>query len=720
MSDSLISTSEGLAQFRVHQPAHGAGGAAAESAAVSPLIAAADVVSLDVFDTVLTRACGAPKALYLWLGRRLARRGTISCTPEVFARARARTEDQVWERAGGMDACVYLRDFYAEIVRYLWLDDGLVDTLTAAELALEEEVLRPAPRARQLIEHAVHRGKRVVFTSDTYFTAEFIEKQLRRHRLWPQGAICLSSSDLRCCKARGGLFDLLLDRLRVSARAVVHAGDNAHSDVKMSRRRGIRPMHLPEGCLNRYEQLLCEHGWASGGLSSALAGASRLARLHTPASSPQEATLRDAAAGVAAPILIGYVLWVLQRSRDLGILKVFFCARDGQVMQEVAQHLLKRLKWPVEVAYLHVSRRAVNLAATFDVNDEESAWVFRDLGSLSPVGFLGRFDLQWEEAAAGMEALGIGQSDRRLPAEHGIDLRKLLQSDGIRRLILERAAARRSIVMQYLQQEGLLNGSRIALVDFGGVGSQMRALHALLTEAGQPAPQLFLMGLDSPGGLYGGALQINDTARWLADTECYLYDHRRQRGIKRARGFGTCVQMFCAADHGSVTGYQVSDGQVKPSLAADVDGPVVDWGLPVVRKTLRAVIEHLVVDDDLVDPRGDLREPACAAIHALWSKPTVEEAMSWGAFPIEGAEADGNVGRPLVSRYSWYSVTRGVVRRRFPNLGWQHWYEGSLRISPASLRWAMAAAELFFRSGEKSTFSLGQAAARAVRSLLGK
>src|SRR5712664_4710140 len=34
-------------------------------------------VSLDVFDSTLTRTCGSPEALFLWLGRRLAHRKVI-------------------------------------------------------------------------------------------------------------------------------------------------------------------------------------------------------------------------------------------------------------------------------------------------------------------------------------------------------------------------------------------------------------------------------------------------------------------------------------------------------------------------------------------------------------------------------------------------------------------------------------------------------------------
>src|SRR6266404_5426299 len=64
------------------------------------------VLSLDVFDSVLTRTCGSPAALFLWLGRRLVHRKVITCSPEAFAHARVLADKHVWRREGGLDSKV--------------------------------------------------------------------------------------------------------------------------------------------------------------------------------------------------------------------------------------------------------------------------------------------------------------------------------------------------------------------------------------------------------------------------------------------------------------------------------------------------------------------------------------------------------------------------------------------------------------------------------------
>ncbi len=673
------------------------------------------VLSLDVFDTVLVRSCGAPQALYLWLGRRLAHRGIIECTPEAFAAARARAERQVWHREGGMDARVGVADFYDEVVRSLWLDAGLVPLLVEAELELEEESLRPTPQAYRLIDAATKAGAHVVFNSDTYFTAEFITRQLERHRLWPPGARCIASYEYDGSKATGSGFQTLLDTLGALPARLVHAGDNPHSDVRMPRRFDISAHFLSEGRLNRYEQLLDDASWGTSGMSAALAGASRQARMNTTAETEHDAAIRDVTAGVASPVLIGYVLWVLHRARDLGLTRLYFVARDGQVLADIARILVRRLGWAVEVRYLYASRRTTNLAATFEASDEELAWVFRDRSLASPAELVGRLDICWEEVAGLLNGTSVDPAAPSTSDEAADAIGTALRSEPGKTLLLDRAAVRRHTAMAYLRQEGVLDGGRYGLVDFGGIGSQMRALHDLVVDAGAPAPAMLLMGLDSLED--AGLARDIDTGPWLDNTECYLYDHRRALGYRRRRGFGTCVQMFCAADHGTVIGYEQRDGRVEPLLEQAVDDSLIAWGLPVVRETMRHVAEALVMDDQLVDLRADLREVASDLVAMFWSTPTRAESAAWGAFPFVGAEADGEAAKPLASRYTWRGVARDTLRGSFPNLGWRHWYEGSVQQCGPVLRFALGTAYRTYRKLEQSPASKSHGVVRLAKRL---
>ena len=674
------------------------------------------LISLDVFDTVLTRACGRPPDLFLWLGRRLAIQGTIDCTPEVFARARARAEQAVWKREGGLDSHAGLTEFYTEVVQRLHLNEAAVPDLVTAELALEAECLRAVPAAHRLLDRCQDLGMPVTFTSDTYFSSEFLKSALHRLGLQRPNSRCLISSEAAMSKASGRLFKNMLSPER-APEEILHIGDHPHSDVAAPQTLGISSRWCVAARLNRYEELLCDAAPATAGFASSLAGASRLARLEMEPRDQREAAICNVAAGVAAPALVGYVLWILKRARALSLRRLVFLARDGQVLCEMARRLVKKLGLEIDVRYLYVSRRSTNLAATFEADEEEVGWVFRDVSQLTAAEFLERFDLQWSDVS---ETLGAaeGESVPNLASQISEAFREGLSHGPIRDLVLERAAARRKVVLDYFGQEGLLEDVPQAIIDFGGVGSQIRAIHAMVAQATGRPPHIFMIGLDKPEA--AGLSTPDVEPDWTFQTETYLYDHRRKRGIKRSRGFGTCVQMFCAADHGTVTGYRHHEGSVIPELDGQIDENMIRWGIELFRSTVYNFIDYLTLDDDLVDPYSDIRDVTCGVINAFWTAPHRDEAAAWGNFPFEGAQVVSDVRRPLAYRYTIRSIGQEISSGRFPNLGWQHWYEGSLAISSPVIRSLLNQMEKAYRRSEGGKGRLHAMLASGIRKLAGR
>ena len=70
---------------------------------------------------------------------------------------------------------------------------------------------------------------------------------------------------------------------------------------------------------------------------------------------------------MAGPLLTAFVAWVLQEAKAQGVRRLYFVARDGEVLMAVAQILASRLGGP-ELRYLFGSRRAW-LAPSADLRD---------------------------------------------------------------------------------------------------------------------------------------------------------------------------------------------------------------------------------------------------------------------------------------------------------------------------------------------------------------
>lgn len=425
-----------------------------------------------------------------------------------------------------------------------------------------------------------------------------------------------------------------------------------------------------------HEQRLALHGEATGGLSQVLAAASSRVRAERSTGDARHDALVEVAAGVAAPLLVGYVLWVLDRARADGLASLHFLARDGQVLARVARVLAARLGRDLDVRYLHASRRANNLAATVDIGPEDLEWMLRHATGQPVEAVLQRVDLEVGDLG------GVGPGTVVTPQLHG-DLARSLGGD-LREAVLHRARLRRPLVGDYLRQEAFFDERPAGIVDLGGYGSQVRALHALRRQAGLSAPRAYLMGLEAHRDPAMRSAVL--ASAWLADTECWLFDDLRGGVSTRVRGLVTFAQTACAADHGTTVDYALDGDRVRPVLDPAVDDELRLWGVGVVQDTVVAVAEAVDLDVVRRESGADLRAAVAEVVSCLWRDPAPAAAAAWGSFPFEDGGFATKGRRPLARPYSLRQVTVGALRRTFPDLSWTHWHEAAVAQSPAHVQ----------------------------------
>ena len=667
------------------------------------MIESSKVVSLDVFDTLLTRSCGGPDALFLWLGRRLCRMGALSCTPEVFARVRRSGEELVWQREGGLDSAADLEDFYTEVARMLCLNRESIKVFVKEEIALEEAVLEPTRQGRTLIKVAESIGAQIVFTSDTYLPSEVIKRILTSHRLWPEGARCFASCEHKKSKASGMLFEVIKEKVMVSPALITHLGDHPNSDVTAPRHAGLKAVWLNDGRLTRFEKILVDGGWETEGMSAALAGASRRARMSVPADSAHSRFLRDVAAGVAGPFLTAYVLWILRRTMELNIKRLFFVSRDGQVLADIARILAPRLGMNVECRYLFASRQTVNLAAVYDRKMILIEWGLRENASGKLGDVLATMGLEVDEVADELASIGVNgvSGNTRVTKALAERIAWGMGSGVLWNKVMEKAQSRREVVERYMRQEGMLDGTRCGIVDLGGTGSQLRALHELCCRNGQPSPRQFAVGLEAY--LNKGYREAVAEESWLDNTECFLFDLQRRRGIVPFRGLRTAFQMFCAADHGTVLGYRELQGVIHPVTRDNgCHQEIVAWGLPVVRRTLLEFAEKLIVERDVVNPGAFLGQVVCDVVEEFMKRPSPGEARAWGAFPFESGVGEFSEAKCVARPYTLRRLVRVAKRPSLIQETWHSWHEADVALSSLAMRTFIRFAERLYSATKRS------------------
>lgn len=632
----------------------------------------------DVFDTLLTRLVGHPNDVFLLLGERLRRRNKIACSAEVFARQRMLAD----ERASTiLNRHPPLAAIYAELVRSLVLPESAIEDFVTEESQLEEELIKKVPRADELIQAARERAKSVSFVTDTNFSADFIRSLLDKFGLWKPGDRIFASCECGADKARGLLFPHVARELGAKPGSFVHHGDNAIADRRNGRLSGWTVNHLPDGELNRYEKALVKQSYATGGLSSLFAGASRLARLSTDARTERDRVLSQVAAGVMAPTVVAWVLWIMHRAVADGCRRLYFISRDGQILVEIARRLEVHLKTGIELRYLYGSRRAVIAAEPNMVVRDSLRAEFCTLNDIA-----NSLSVPADEMSRLLPAefSDLSRWGEIMTAEQRDAFREAIRTEGFQSLLGEAAAEPRKLLFDYLEQEGWKDDEPFGLVDIGWRATTAGALDAILDNTAFRKPvRYYFYGLGDDAHRVAGSAVVPYLDAWFFD------DAGKHGYLPYPQGTIQLLEMFCAADHGTVTGYKTENERIVPTLKEETSA-MWEWGYPLLRETTMRFTAFLVesLELNLVDARIDVRHGVNAALELFWLAPTKTEAEFWGSYPTD-LNFNNSLTRTLVEPVSLAVVVENLRAGRLQLRSNHTWAHGTAMMSPFIYRTAL-------------------------------
>src|SRR4051812_23122943 len=241
------------------------------------------------------------------------------------------------------------------------------------------------------------------------------------------------------------------------------------SDVRTASRRGVRSHLFAYQQPTRYERLFYETPGFSTIVRSAVAGCSRSVRLRRHFGDEAQQVIWDTAANVAGPLLSSYVLWLLLAAREKGIDRLYFLARDGQILLRIAEKLVTWLNLSIDVRYLYASRQSLFVPAITSIDDNLRSWFGDRLPGITLRQALARLELCPETIADALVRNGFDRSawDSTLCSSDREAVLALLHDRDVEPLVLTIAAKRRAHLLQYLRQEGFADGKKLAIVDLG-------------------------------------------------------------------------------------------------------------------------------------------------------------------------------------------------------------------------------------------------------------
>lgn len=511
--------------------------------------------SFDVFDTCLVRTFARPEDLFIELARRLLPASATSEAVADFARQREQAETAARRTATRED--ITLADIYRHFETGLaeWqLSTRLAQTV---EINLEISCVRPIWSTRQRIANLRRQGQRIIFISDMYLPASVIRLMLVNHGVALPTEPVYVSGNIGLTKASGRLFDYVLVHEGISPGQLHHYGDNPRADVVSARQRSIRTVYFQESRLNRFERLTVRTG-QSALTQSRLAAISRAVRLQSDRHSLSAENVH-LAANIIAPLLTAYIAWVLQQARQDGFERLYFVARDGQILHAIAQKLANCFPTP-ELSYLYGSRQAWFLPSVFKCTFSELDWL--TLHSPAPRHMLKKLNIRPEEISQILLEHQLDSWDTSLNPKQLARFWQVIQHPTVSQLILQRAAAARQLTVAYFKQAGLFDSQKWALVDVGWTLKSQRAVRRLLQTV-NPAATVH--------GYYLGVTNARVSASESGPYRAFITEARRNQpinlpGQQLFRNINTVEQIFTIADHGSTVGYQLTEDGIQPVL----------------------------------------------------------------------------------------------------------------------------------------------------------
>ena len=629
------------------------------------------VKSFDIFETLVTRPFAPAHRLFLLVAAVAKRTHGLSIDPSTFEAGRVLAEKRVRQKANKPEATI--EDIYRECQSILKLCKDDVDVLASCETRLEIELSRPIRTGLALLERARREANRIVFISDAYLFGSTVHEILVRNGCWKEGDRLYVSCEVGATKRSGEMFRCVLETESICAGQLVHVGNDTSSDVKIPRSLGIGTEPFLQGNLIARENHLATAKDCDALLPGLLAGCARLARLDGVGRTAQHQRLREIAAHTAGPFLSGFVLWVLQTAKAMGLKRLYFISRDGFILLKVAEELTRFVDPNIELRYLYGSRQSWHFPASRGKDLEEASWLWEWTTSYSITTVLSRVGLAPEAVSEPLEEAGLRPEIWNAPMsqKNEAKLKKLFMEPQLQKILVREAEKKRALLAAYLKQEGFFSDVPYAIVDVGWEGKLQDSLGVILEEEGRRG---------TVSGFYVG-LNHRGSRPAKGKRRTYLFDLRRDPKWRlKIPQPQSCIETFCSANHGSTLGYRAEGDLIVPVLQPWQTEPLETWGIEVLQTVATTYASELA---RVLVWLGNIDIDPMLAAHSLaltWSNPALEEAECLGSFPF--TEHQSEIGaKPLARALPWRHFLR-IVKSKYSKSYRVTWVEGCLRLTP--------------------------------------
>lgn len=341
----------------------------------------ADIVSFDIFDTLIMRKVFSPEDVFRLLGEKVRAELKLDCE---IASIRA--------QAAQCGAYATINEIYGYIKKCTNLTDKNISDIMKMEKDTDIDLCIVRRDIADLYEYCLTCGKEVYFISDMYYTIQDIKRILDKCGVTvPDDEHIWISCEKKADKVSGSLWEKYF-KLVGKGNKCLHIGDNKTCDVKNPVRYGIDSYYVmgaKDMLMNSsMAELASDVNTVSDSICLGLVASKLFNSPFALCSTKGKVSFDDSESYgycVYGPLLEKFLIWLYYKSRKDEIDKLLFFARDGYFLEKdytmVAELLDDGSKQ--EWCYLPISRRLIYIATMENEDDFNRVVAFPYVGTFA-------------------------------------------------------------------------------------------------------------------------------------------------------------------------------------------------------------------------------------------------------------------------------------------------------------------------------------------------
>ena len=327
----------------------------------------AEVVSFDIFDTLLVRTVLYPHDVFLKMEEILQKEDAMRFCG--FAGKRISAEQKLYATKQPM-----LREIYNELQKEFYATDEEIKKWMELEIRLEDEVLIARSKMQEIFFYALKKGKNVCLTSDMYLPELEIRKILVNRGFELERVKVLVSCEYGVAKYNG-LYSILLNLFK--NQKILHIGDNEEADGTFALDAGVDRVFLIRSVEKMLEDSIASELFQEANTLEERTLIARFAvkQFNNPFvfEKTKGKLLIDSEYDIGysflAPITRVFVGWMRKQIEEKQIDCLLLASRDGYLIEKLLCELEETEKNNFKHLYFYASRSACILAGLRNKDD---------------------------------------------------------------------------------------------------------------------------------------------------------------------------------------------------------------------------------------------------------------------------------------------------------------------------------------------------------------